>query len=367
MKIQFPGLLLISFLIIITTFSCQKDADFLEGELPSEGESLLDLAVEERAMMGVAAAYNFKDTLWKDAAGLSDASANELFTNSTITRLASIAKPMTAIGILQLVESGELNLDAPIQDYLPEFPIKPEGVITTRHLLNHSSGIQHYKNENEVENQTEYATLEDALTIFKDRELLAVPGTSLHYSSYGYVVLGRIIEKISQLDYETYMQENIWDPAGMINTSLEHANQFYSNKSALYYRKDNGNIQLVDANNLSNRHPGGGIQSNLEDMINFGNALIDNKLIKRETLMLMFESFPDIENEGLPYGFGWRQYESDPSLGSVHGHEGTQTGASTVFMIYPEEDFFAVVLSNTSKSIEEVFKIIGKLFEINFG
>jgi len=352
-------------ILLLFIGSCEKQT-FLEDELPSEGKELLDLAIEEKAFKGITAAYASADSTWMYSAGYANEKALDLFSTNTLTRLASIAKPMTAIAILQLVEAGQLNLDNPIQDYLPEFPIKPEGTITTRHLLNHSSGIAAYKNENEVENQIEYESLADAIDIFKNRDLLATPGTDLNYSTYGYVVLGRIIEMVSGKDYETYMQDNIWEVAGMVNTRLEHVNQTYTQKSELYHREDNGKIKVATANNLSNRHPGGGIISTLEDMLKFGKAILNNDLITKASLDLMFE-FPDIKNEGLPYGLGWRKYNTDPSLGAVYGHEGAQTGASTVFMIYPEEDFFVVILTNTSGALDEVFKIAARLFEINHG
>jgi len=357
---------IISFCILLLLISSCEEKTFLEEELPLDGVELLDLAIEEKAFMGITAGYASKDKNWMYSAGYENEKTKDFISTTTLTRLASIAKPMTAIAILQLVEAGQLDLDNPIQDYLPDFPIKPEGTITTRHLLTHSSGISAYKNEGEVENQIEYPTLEDAIDVFKGRDLLAVPGTDLNYSTYGYVVLGRIIEMVSGKTYEAYMQENIWDVAGMSNTGLEHVSQSYDNKSELYHREDNGKIKLATANNLSNRHPGGGIYSTLEDMFKFGDAILNNYFITQESLKLMFE-FPDIKNEGLPYGLGWRRYNSDPSLGSVYGHEGAQTGASTVFMMYPEEGFFVIVLTNTSGAIDEVFKIAAKLFEINFG
>ena len=106
---------------------------------------------------------------------------------------------MTAIALLQLYEAGQLDLDIPIQEYLSDFPVKPEGAITTRHLLNHSSGIAAYKNESEIENQVEYQSLQEAIDLFKNRALVATPGTAFNYTTYGYVVLGRIIEQVSDV------------------------------------------------------------------------------------------------------------------------------------------------------------------------
>ena len=283
-----------------------------------------------------------------------------------LTRIASIAKPMTAIAILQLFEAGQLNIDSPIQEYLPDFPIKPEGTITVRHLLNHSSGIAAYQNEAEIENQIAYDSIKDAIDIFKDRALIAVPGTAFNYTTYGYVVLGRIIETVSGQSYEIYIKQNIWDVAGMTNTGIERRDKSYENKSELYHRNDRGKIETATPNNLSDRIPGGGFYSTLDDMMKFGNAILDNVFISKESLEIMFE-IPNIENSALPYGLGWYFYDDIPNYGSVYGHPGAQTGASTMFMMLPEQDFFVIVLSNTSRASNEVLTIAARLFEIAGG
>lgn len=354
------SLFLLPLLLLIG--ACQKET-FLEEELPSDAVALIEQVIEENAAMGITAGYSKNNTIWEHAAGFSKEDTKTVFTTSTVTRLASIAKPMTAIAIIQLFEKGQLNLDSPIQTYLPEFPIKPEGEITVRHLLNHSSGIPAYKNAEEAENQITYESTEAALDIFKDRDLIATPGTAFKYTTYGYVVLGRIIEKVSGKNYEVYMKENIWEVANMTNTGVESANSFSGNKSELYSRNSKGKIKLATPNNLSNRIPGGGIVSTLEDMMKFGNAVLDHTFISKESLELMFE-MPAIENEGSPYGFGWYFYEEIPNYGAVYAHPGGQTGAATLFMMLPEQDFFVVVLSNTSGASDEVLKVAAKLFEI---
>ncbi len=353
------------FFLILLNSSCKEEM-FLSGELPLEENALLDLAIEEKAMMGIAAGYSSDNSVWTYAAGLGDEDSNKAFSTTMLTRLASIAKPMTAIGILQLFETGQLDLDSPIQEYLPDFPVKPEGTITVRHLLNHSSGIAAYQNEAEIENQIAYDSIKDAIDIFKDRELVAVPGTAFNYTTYGYVVLGGIIETVSGQSYEDYIKENIWDVAGMINTGIEQRDRSYENKSELYHRNNRGNIEVATPNNLSDRIPGGGFYSTLDDMMKFGNAILDNAFISEESLEIMFE-IPSIENNGIPYGLGWYFLDEIPNYGSVYGHPGAQTGASTMFLMLPEQDFFVIVLSNTSRASDEVLTIASRLFEIAGG
>ncbi|MFT6809796.1 MAG: CubicO group peptidase (beta-lactamase class C family) [Saprospiraceae bacterium] len=144
---------------------------------------------------------------------------------------------MSTVAIFQLIEAGRLDLVAPIQKYLPDFPKKKKGTITTRHLLSHASGIGAYKNGKESENKIHYASLMDALVVFQDRELQSAPGTSFNYTSYGYVVLGMVIEEISSLSYEFYMKKNVFDPAEMTNTATESEDYMRNHMPPFYHKK----------------------------------------------------------------------------------------------------------------------------------
>src|SRR5690606_14760285 len=189
-------------------------------------------------------------------------------------RIASITKPMTDIAIMQLYEKGMLDLDKPIQTYLKEFPKKAKGDITIRHLLKHTSGISHYSSKWDAMSFTHYPTLVAALDAFKEKELEFEPGTQYVYSSYGYTVLGAIIEKVSQMSYGEYMRKNIWDKAGMLNTSLDE-NKTYESKSRLYLKVKSTYIKSPTTD-LSIIYPAGGVQSTAKDLLKFGKAVLNH-------------------------------------------------------------------------------------------
>jgi len=282
---------------------------------------LLNKTVTEKKFTGVIAGISRDGNIkWSNASGFSDAKNKVAIDTSTLTRPASIAKPMTAIAVMQLVEKGAIDLDVPIQTYIPDFPVKKEGVITTRQLLLHTSGIPAYKSFKETQNKTNFVTLSDALGVFKDRDLLATPGKAHNYTTYGYVVLGVIIEKVSGLSFEDYMIKHIWQPAGMTHTGIEYQHKTYSNKTLLYHRKKNGKIKHVEeANNLSNRTPGGGFHTTVADLLKFGNAVINNTLIKEDTLKMMLQN-DGLKTEGNPYGYGWFLYGGKENPSQVFGH-----------------------------------------------
>lgn len=329
-----------------------------------EADQLLEKMVSEMNIVGVTAGYSVEGNVkWKNARGYSSLEEKIPFTDSTLTRMASIAKSMTAIAVMQLTEKGLIDLDQPVQKYIPHFPKKEKGEITVRHLLSHTSGLAGYQSEKEAENTTEYPTLEEALNIFKDRELMFEPGTGFFYTTYGYVVLGRIIEMVAGMAFEEYMQKNIWDKAGMTNTGIERMNSDYNNQSR-FYHKNKKKSKLAATNNLSNRIPGGGFYTTLNDLIKFGNAIVDNALITEETFNRMTEN-QFKQKEGNPYGLGWFFYGPPPYENIVIGHSGEQTGAATQLMIIPKSKTVVAVLANTSGTWKDVVTLASNLIGIS--
>ncbi|WP_175416227.1 serine hydrolase domain-containing protein [Aggregatimonas sangjinii] len=325
---------------------------------------ILNNLITENKVVGAVGGYAVNGVIvWQAAVGYADKKKQEKFELETRTRMASIAKPMTAVAIMQLVEQGVLDLDTPIQNYIADYPKQAKTQITTRHLLSHTSGLNGYKNGREAQNQTEYPNLEAAVAIFKERELLFEPGTRYSYTTYGYTVLGLIIEKVSGDSYEAYMQKNIWDKAGMTQTGVEKFSKQMERKSNLYHKQHNGKIRVGKKNNLSNRVPGGGLYTTLGDMLKFGNAILENTLIKESTLATMREHH-SLEKEANGYGFGWFLYNPKPNEGAIIGHSGEQTGASTQLVIVPSTKTIVVILSNTSGAFKDVTPATFKLMTL---
>ena len=351
------------FLLIIILFhtSCLFGQEMTFSD---KANNLIETVFIENQTIGIAAGFSIDGSIaWQHGEGYSNLKDKVAFDTTTITRIASITKPMTAIAIMQLYESGKLELDIPIQTYLPTFPKKKNGEITIRHLLQHSSGIDAYKNKKEQENKKKYKSFADAVSIFKDRKLISTPGEEFNYTTYGYVVLGQIIEVVSGTSYESYMQANIWDKANMSSTGIEVEGKSIPNKTMIYHRNSKGKIKEAKLTNLSDRVSGGGIYSTVSDLLKFGDAVINNTLIKPSTFNMMTEN-PNIKTEGNAYGLGWYLYGKNPNYGDVYGHSGTQTGASTFLMILPEQKTSIVVLANTSGAIQTVSNITIRLFDI---
>ena len=357
--------LLLTF-VIFTGKAVGQNGTILNHDAEIKANQLIQQTIEEKVFTGVTAGISIQSNrVWLRAEGHSNKAANEAMKVQTIVRTASIAKSMTAVAIMQLVEQGLIDLEAPIQTYIPDYPKKKGGTILVKHLLYQTAGIPNYASVKEVQTQKNYATLAAAVEVFKNRDLQHAPGSAFAYATYNYVILGLVIEQVSGLPYETYMTKNIWEKAGMQHTGVEKYQSEYANKSSLYHRNKKGKIKLASKeNNLSNRIPGGGFYSTVEDLLRFGEAILNNELISAKSLEMMLTK-SNVEKPGNPYGMGWFMYGGEANPSGCFGHSGEQTGVSAQLMIIPSRATVAVVLANTSGSWHEALELSIKLLNLS--
>ena len=331
-----------------------------------EVNALLEKIVSEKTVAGVVAGYSVNgETIGQSAAGYANKKEKKKFELETLVRMGSIAKSMTALAAMQLVEQGLLDLDVPIQTYIPDYPKHSKTQITARYLLSHTSGIGGYKGSGESNTTVNYPSLYDALALFKDRTLLFEPGSQYNYTTYGYTILGVIIERVSGLTFEEYIQKNIWDKAEMTHTGVEKFGVEIENKSKLYHRNNGkGKAKAAKENNLSNRIPAGGFYTTVGDMLKFGNAVLNNTFVKESTLNLMRQHH-SLEKENNSYGFGWFLYAKKPKEGAIIGHPGGQTGCTSFLFIVPSKKAVSVILANTSRAQSGVDPIANQLLTLS--
>jgi serine beta-lactamase-like protein LACTB len=279
--------------------------------------------------------------------GVADVENSVAATADTVYRIASISKPITATAAMKLVEAGKLDLDAPIQKYCPDFPKKP-WTITTRELLSHQSGIRDYRNEEESVNTRHYTSIQEALTQFASDPLEFEPGTKMHYTSYGYLLVGCVMEGASGARYDRYMLQTIFEPAQMPATRLDDVFAIVPHRARGYKIAAGGELQNAVFVDVSNKPPGSGINSSARDMGNFVAALYSTKLVSTATLNQMLTSATTRDGEPTIYGFGF--FRGGP-LGKYRGlqeagHGGDQQGVGSVLYLLPERQFGVVILSN---------------------
>ena len=279
--------------------------------------------------------------------GLADVENGAPATADTVYRIASPSKSITATAAMKLVESGKLDLDAPIQRYCPAFPQKP-WPITTLELLSHESGIRDYKNDAESVNTRHYSSIREALSQFANDPLEFEPGTKMQYSSYGYIVLGCVMEGASGVSYESYMRQAIFEPAQMPATRLDDVFAIIPHRARGYKLLPSGELQNAIFVDVSNKPPGSGINSSARDMAAFVAALYSAKLVSPPTFEKMLT--PSETRDGKPTIYGLGFFVGGPisrhdGLREV-GHGGDQQGFSSILYLLPERKFGVVMLSN---------------------
>jgi CubicO group peptidase (beta-lactamase class C family) len=326
------------------------------GSLPASAIERIERAISSEMarqnIPGMSAAIVTDHHLrWSNGFGFSDLENFVPAKASTVYRLGSISKPITAVAVLQLVEQGKLDLDAPVQRYVPSFPQKP-WLLTPRHLLNHTGGVRHYRGD-EINITKQYQSLTEGLTIFQSDSLLFQPGTRYSYSTFGYNLLGVVVEGASGKAFVDYTREQIFTPAGMIHARDDNVQDIIYNRAYGYRKTPTGELKNSDLANTSYKIPGGGFVSTVEDLAKFAIAVQTNKLLKAETVQRMFTPQrltngqivrTNPNNPSVSYGLGWFMNERGGEK-EVY-HTGGQQRVSTLLYMLPERKFAVVLMSN---------------------
>ncbi len=281
--------------------------------------------------------------IWLKSAGTIDIESNVLASTSSLYRIASISKPITAVAVLQLWERGVISLDTDARAYLPDFPVK-KYKFTIRQLLNHTSGIRNYK-EGEFDNKKFYATTDDALKLLAYDSLMFEPGTKYAYTTLGYTLLAAIVEKVSKTSFENYLKNNVFIPAGMQSTMVDKQREIIPNRVKGYEKNAERNIVNAPLTDVSIKVAGGGILSTANDLLLFSKALLENKLLKQSTLEMMIRKSKLKSGKEIDYGLGFSLYYENDSL-KYFSHNGAGTGFSSILLIDPNHKTTSVTLVN---------------------
>jgi serine beta-lactamase-like protein LACTB len=283
---------------------------------------------------------------WANGYGMADLENSVPATPDTTYRLASITKTITATAVMQLVEAGKLDLDAPIQRYAPTFP-KKVWPVTARHLLTHTGGIRTYK-AGEMESTRYYPTLTEALNVFKDDPLEYEPGTKYIYSSEGYTILAVSVEGASGMNYFDYIRKHIFEPAGMDHAQPDRVATIIPHRTQGYNKLPAGELVNSDLADTSSKAV---VCANAVDLAKFAIALLSGKLVRRETLNQMFVADPVTQRRPksvgrMGYGFAGNIIPRDGDQDLQVYKAGNQQRVSGLLYMRPERRFVVAMLCN---------------------
>jgi CubicO group peptidase (beta-lactamase class C family) len=262
-------------------------------------------------------------------------------------QLASLSKPFTAIAVLQLIEQKKISLDDSIQRYIPDFPY--HGILI-KSLLSHRSGLPNYAYS--FPDSVRYGKLgpsnQEMLNWFAKADPLPArynyPNRSFNYCNTNYLVLAALVEKVSGISFEEYVEKNIFKPLGMSHTFLAtekvDSSRFLKTDGHQYGR-------VLPKDYFDNIVGDKGIYSTTEDLYRFYKGLLGGCLVQKKTLKEAFmpRSF---ERRGMKnYGYGFRMHLDEHDTPKYLYHTGWWKGYNTIMWMSEKDDFVIIILSNS--------------------
>lgn len=300
---------------------------------------------------GISVAVGIGDSIvWSEGFGYADADARTPVTPRTRFRIASVSKVLTAAAVGRLHEQGRLDLDSPVDRYVPTWPAK-DRTPTVRQLAGHLGGIRDYE-RSDVENGIDakrYDSVRAALAIFQNDPLVAAPGSVYKYSTFGYVLLSAALESASGRAFLDMMEQEVFVPLNMRETVPNLLDRAIPGMTTLYAVGGGGSAIRSPNVAPSYKWAAGGYVSTAEDLVRFGLAHLRSGFLKDGTLSALFTSQRTSEGKETGVGIGWMSAR-DPWNRRVLFHNGSQTGARSVLLLYPDEGLVVAVLSNLTNS-----------------
>jgi CubicO group peptidase (beta-lactamase class C family) len=325
-----------------------------DAERTRELEAYVQKLAEADAFSGAVLLAKDGKILFEKAYG--EASKDYHVANRVDTKfnLGSMNKMFTAVAIAQLVERGKLSFEDPLSKFLPEFPSKEAAQkIKIKHLLTHTSGLGSYFNKKFMESsRARFRTVNEMMTLAEGETLAFEPGAKWAYSNTGMLVLGAVIEKVTGQSYFDYVRENIYKPAGMINTDAYELDLVTPNLAVGYQKEFNEDGTVRFRNNVFQHvirgGPAGGGYSTVEDLLKFDVALRANKLVGAEYVKQLLSPKPELNSPEYGYGFGV------DTKNRIVGHSGGFSGISSNLDMFLDSGYTAIVMSNYSGGSQSV-------------
>ncbi len=298
-------------------------------------DHFIRLQMEVDRIPGLSIGFYRDDYFWAKGYGFADLENRSPARANSAYRLASNTKSMTAVAILQLAEQGKLKLDDEVHKYVPYFPWKT-WPITIRQLLGHLGGISHYKDYDVEGHIKEHKYTRDALAILAPFDLVARPGTRYQYTSYGYNLLGAVIEGASRMSYGDYLTRYLWSPLKMTDTHMDDPNQLIPHR-VRGYRLVFGELQNSEFVDISSRFAAGGTRSTVPDLLKYAEGLANDRVLSRSSRDEMERSMVLENGHFTDYGMGW---VIQPVNGHfVAYHTGGQPETRTLLVRLPTRNF----------------------------
>ena len=335
--------------LFFTCLGFGQGSETTEKQNIKEAKRLAKKFLRKQGIPGVSISVSKKGNLiWSEGFGYAKRKPKvKIKARETLFRTASISKSITAVALAKLVDDELINLDESIYRYLPDYP-KKKYDFTVRELAGHIAGIRSYEGNEFTLNKK--ISISEGVALFKNDSLLFEPSTQFYYNTFGYVLLSEIMQKVSETDFVSLVTTTVLDPLKMTNTMLDASDVEILNRTNFYRKKRILSTPVANEYKVA----GGGFLSTSEDLIKFGQEIISPTLISEQALSEIITSQKLKSGNMTGYGIGF-SVEQTKNKTPKYYHTGGGVGASSILLIYPEEDLIICVLTNQSNASVQTF------------
>ncbi len=316
-------------------------ASDLYGPAIDRSRAMLDEVLQLYPGTAVAVAVG-PEIVWSTGFGFADVERRRPVSRATQFRVYEVAMPLTATVMAKLAEQGRLDLDAPIQRYLPSvadggFPV------TARSLAAHLSGARDLAEEEEI--PAPCSAAREAVRRLSPPIFVRPASLGYKMSRPGYLLLSAVLESASGRSYADLLAELVAAPAGMGSTMIDDPGRFLPGRSLSYERGWFGLLRAARPVDTSCRWGAGGLVSTTSDLARFAAALLRGELLRRETMEAMFTPQRTRSGAETGYGLGWH-VETDARGRPYLWHGGRGVGGRAAIVLVPHARLVTVMLSN---------------------
>lgn len=312
-----------------------------KNNFTDKANAYLKVLEKDKRFSGVILVTKDGKPIYEKACGMANYELSVPNTMNMKFEIGSMTKQFTAASIMMLVEQKKLDLQDPINKYIIDYPDGDK--ITIHHLLTHTSGIPNYLDDPNFNPKKFYST-EDLIATFKDKPLNFKTGDTFQYSNSNYVLLGYIIEKISNQPYEEFITSNIINPLGLTNTGFVHDSPIVKNRAS-GYEFVKGSLENAMYYDKSLSYATGDLYSDVYDLAKWHQALFSNKLLTDSSVEKMITGYQKKDDTTF-YGYGLAVQDHNGKKCAFH--DGETWGFTSLMTRYLDDKIDIIVLSNVS-------------------
>jgi len=332
---------IVMMLFTITSYSASSHS--MREEVLNE----MELLTQQYKLPSLSLAISLDNKVaFAEAIGYADIDDNKRATTATQYSVGSLAKPMTGLALVKLANTGKINLEAPVSEYIKQPSYS--NLFTVKELAAHIAGVPHNTPERDVaefEKIKDHKSPFDAFYVFDSHPLLFTPGTEYKYSSNGYILLSAVIEQASQMNYVDFLESSLWSTFDMKSTELDTSFAGDKNEATYYaeYKDDVNYVMSTTVRDRSFLFGGGGFISTPTDLVNMAQATYSRDYLSKEMLQALQTpiTLRNGEINAEKYSLGWRvgamTLSDNKQKWKVLHHGGvTDKAATSYLLVVPE-------------------------------